>query len=247
MLVQLAFLLAALVVLPATMYLLYRSIVPYEPVMPDFRLAAALFYPGIFGFALAIVHIGLDPGLVGGGFGSLAYLGLYPAIESYALVVVFNRTMFLKQPEAPVYFGVGGGALAGAFAFVETTRVFLAPGREATDAVLILAMLGLATALVLFHSSKGLLLGTYVAEGARTRGLLLSIALELPFGALLLTSRFLGADYGPVLALMIAYAVVCYFAVWNRFFPKRMPDAMRQSLEKERKRVRRVVLAKRRK
>lgn len=247
MLVQLAFLLAGLVVIPATLYLLYRSIVPYEPVIPDPNLAGSLLYPGVLGFVLGLVHAGLDPDLLARGFGGLAFLLLYPAIETYALVVVFNRSLFYKQPATPLFFAIGGASLAGALVFVETARAFLQPSRDAADIVFAASMLGLASSFVFFHSSKGLLLGTFFAEGARTRGILLSIAIEVPFAALLLTSRFVGADYGPVLVLMILYSAAAYYFVWHLFFPKRMPDGMRKSLEKERKRMRRVGLARRRK
>lgn len=244
---RLASFLAAVACIPAFFYLTYRSLAPYEATMPGHRIGGSMFYPGIAGFALGIVHATMDPSLIGAGYGGLSYLVLYPLIETYMLIVIFNRTFFFKQPATPVYFGMGGGALALGMAFVEVYRSLLVPSPAYGDFGLFLVLAVLATAFVLFHASKGLILGTYYAVGSRRRGVLVTMLLEAPFGALLLTAHFPQVDAGPLVALLVIYAAVLYYFTWHLFFQKRMPEELRQAITQERKRARRVALAKERK
>jgi hypothetical protein len=242
---RLASVLAGLLCAPPILYILYRAIVPYERAMPDFRLAGALFFPAIAGFGLGVAHISFDTDLIFAGYGGTAFLLLYPAIETYAIIVIFNRNFFYKQPGTAIYFAVGGAGLALGLSFVEAVQALSA--HEPADIPFTIGILALATAFVLFHSSKGLLIGTYFVEGARLRGVLVSIALEAPFGALYLTGKAFGADYAEIFALMVLYGALVYYMIWKRFFPRRMPEALRKALDKERKRQRRVVIAKSRK
>ncbi len=237
--------LAGLLCAPPILYILYRAIVPYERAMPDFRLAGSLFFPAIAGFVLGITHISIDTDLIYSGYGGIAFLLLYPAIETYAIVVIFNRNFFYKQPGTPIYFAVGGAGLALGLSFVEAVQALAA--REPADLPFTLGILVFATAFVLFHSSKGLLLGTYFVEGTRLRGVLVSIAVEVPFAALYVTGKFFGPDYAQIFLLMLAYAALFYYMTWMRFFPRRMPEPLRKALDQERKRLRRVVIAKSRK
>lgn len=230
---------AALVCVPAFFYLVYRAIAPYESVMPGRRLGGSMLYPAIAGFILGIVHGTMDLDLLNGGFGALSFLLLYPLIETYVVIVIFNRTFFFKQPATAVYFGLGSGAMAIGLAFVDVYRSLLAPAIPGTEIWILLAMVGLATSYVLFHAAKGLLLGTYYSVGSRRRGVLLCLLYEVPFGALLLTARF-GADPAEIVPLLMAYALLFYYFTWNSFFPRRMPEELRRALEKESKRARRV-------
>ncbi len=227
------------------MYLLYRSIVPYEKAMPDFRLRGALFFPAMLGFALGVAHIGLDGDLISRGYGGLAYLLLYPAIATYGLIVVFNRALFVKKVGTAVYFGVGGGALALGLAFVDVYRSLSSPARALSDFVFLAEMLFLASAIVLFHSSKGLLLGTYFAEGRKLRGVAVSLAVEVPFGAFYLTGQIPGVDPAPIVAFLFLYGAAMYYLCWHVFFVRKMPGELRRALDQERKRERRVLIAKR--
>lgn len=239
-----AFLFAGFVCIPPIMYLLYRSIVPYEEAMHDPKLGGALFYPAILGFAIGLAHLLLDVDLIRGGFGVLAFMGLYPAIETYAIVVVFNRDFFARQPASPIYFAIGGGALALGLAFVETFRSMVDPAFSASDVGGLVAMLVLASAFVLLHTSKGLLVGTYFVEGARGRGVALASLLQVPFGALAFTYR-LGVGPFEMVGAMLVYAALVYLWVWHVFFPRRMPQELAIEIEKVRKRVRRKAIARR--
>jgi len=241
-----AFLLAGFVCVPPIMYLLYRSIVPYEDAMHDPKLGGALFYPAILGFAIGLAHLMLDVDLILGGFGVVAFLGLYPAIETYAIVVVFNRDFFARQPASPLYFGIGGGALALGLAFLETFRSMADPAFAPTDAPRILTMLALASAFVLLHTSKGLLVGTYFAGGGRARGLAAATLLQVPFGALAFTYR-IGVAPGEMVGAMAVYGAVVYVAVWHVFFPKRMPQELAAEIERGRRKARRRAIARRQK
>jgi hypothetical protein len=240
---RLASFVAAAACVPAFFFLVYRSIAPYESAMPGNRLGGAMFYPGIAGFALGVAHGSADAGIIGAGYGGLAFLFLYPVIESYMLIVVFNRRFFAGQAATPLFFAMGGGALALGISFVEVFRSVAGPASTWGDAPLAGAMVVLATAFVLFHASKGLLLGTYFAEGSKVRGVIWSVLLEAPFGALTLTAHFPGVDAAPIVAMMAGYAAVLYLFTWNVFFRRRMPDDLKKSLSQERKRARRVALA----
>jgi hypothetical protein len=233
-----AFLLAALVTVPAVMYVLYVSIAPYEAALRDMKLAAAMMWPGVLGFAIGVAHLGLDPGLVESGTDVLAFLLIYPLVDTFAVVVVFNRPFFYKQASLPVYFAVGGASLSTGIAFVESFRTFAAPGVELLDAVRLAAMLGLATALVAFHSARALFLGTQFAEGVRTKALVVAVAMEAPVGLLVLAGLLNVAAYES-LALLLAYSGVVYYLVWHVHFPKHLPEEMRRALDRERKKVRR--------
>ncbi len=241
-----AFLFAGFVCIPPIMYLLYRSIVPYEDAMHDPKLGGALFYPAILGFAVGLAHLTLDVELILGGFGVLAFMGLYPAIETYSIVVVFNRDFFARQPASPIYFGIGGGALALGLAFVETFRSMADVSFAATDAGGLIAMLGLATAFVLLHTSKGLLVGTFFAEGSRRRGVVLASLLQVPFGAFAFTYR-LGVGQLEMVGGMLVYAALVYLWVWHVFFPRRMPQELATEILKVRRKARRKAIARRQK
>jgi hypothetical protein len=238
-----AFLLAALVTVPAVMYVLYSSIAPYEAALRDMKLAAAMMWPGVLGFAIGVAHLGLDPGLVEAGAAVVAFLLLYPLVDTFAVVVVFNRSFFYKQPALPMYFAVGGASLSTGIGFVESFRTFSAPGVEVLDLARILAMLGLVTALVAFHSSRALLLGTQFAEGVRARALVVAVALEAPVGLLVLAGLLNVAAYES-LALLVVYAVMVYYYAWHVHFPRHIPETMRRSLDRERKKLRRRGLRK---
>jgi hypothetical protein len=214
--------------------------------MPEHKFAGSMFYPGIAGFGLGVAHAGLDAGLVGGGSGGLAFLLLYPLIETYIVIVIFNRSFFYKQAATPIYFAIGGGTLAFGLAFMDIFRALGAPGQPVGEGWFILAMLALATAYVLFHASKGLVLGTYFQAGSRKRGVLVAFVLEAPFGALLLAGRFPGIDPGPIIALLLVYAGLFYYLTWHVFFVRRMPEDLKRALDKARKRARRVGLARER-
>ena len=233
--------------IPAVLYLIYRSIAPYEDGMKDPKLGGALFYPSIFGFALGIAHLLMDFNLVFGGFGVLAFMLLYPVIETYAVVVIFNRTFFLKQPGAALYFGIGGGALAFGLAFVEIFRTALIDrAAQLGELGLIGTMVAVATAYVLLHSAKGLLLGTYFTEGSRVRGVIVAAGLQIPFGALQLTF-WLGISQAEMASAMLVYGALFYFLVWHVFFPKHLPDELEAEIKRVQKRARRRAIARRQK
>ena len=216
---------------------------PYEPAMPEHKFAGSMFYPGIAGFALGVVHASIDAGLLDTGYGGLTFLLLYPLIETYAVIVIFNRSFFYKQAATPIYFAVGGGTLAFGLAFMDIFRALGAPGQPVGEVWFLVAMVALATAYVLFHASKGLLLGTYFAAGSRRRGVIVALVLEVPFGALLLAGRFPGIDPGPIIAMLFVYAAAFYYLTWHVFFIRRMPEDLKRALDKERKRARRRGLA----
>jgi len=229
--------LTSVVVIPAVMYVLYRTIVPFEPVMRDFEVGAALMFPLLAGAAIGFVHILIDPPLLATVWGLVAYLFLYPVIASYAVLILFNRRRTLEQPAAPIYFAVGGAGLAMGLAAAESYRSFASLGDAPADLGFILVMLVQSTAFVMFHCSKGLYLGTHVAQGRRSRGVVMASLLEGPLGLLYFTAR-LGDDRGAAALLLLLYSLFVYLWVWRRFFPEQMPEEMAKALKRERRRAR---------
>ncbi len=233
---QQASLLTVVVVIPAVMYVLYRTIVPYEPVMRDLKVGGALMFPLLAGVGVGFAHIVFDPPLLLTFWGLLLFLFLYPLIETLAVLTIFNRQGTLTQPAAPVYFGLGGAGLAMGLASAESYRTFATLGDEPVDIWLILLMLVMSTSFVLFHCSKGVFLGTYVAEGRRRRGVLMATLLEGPLGLLYFAAR-VGDDQGFVLAGMLVFSLFVYLWAWHRYFPEQMSDELARALKKERRRA----------
>jgi hypothetical protein len=236
-----AFLIAAFVVVPSVMYVLYRSIAPYEPALRDMKLAGAMMWPGIAGFGIGVAHLVLDPSLVVGVAGPLAFMAVYPIVDTYVLVVIFNRAFFYKQPALAMYFAVGGAAMSVGLAFVESFRALVDPAVAVTDGGRIVMMLLLATAFVAFHSAKGLYIGTRFAEGARKKTLAVATAVEAPVGLLVLAGLLNVLTY-EALGMLVVYAFAVYYYVWHVDFPSRVPESMRRTLARERKRKRRLGL-----
>lgn len=238
MLPQEASLITTLVVIPSVMYVLYRTIVPFEPVMRDLRIGASLMFPLIGGAGVGFAHIMIDPPLLPYIWGLLAFIIIYPVIDTYVVLVIFNRRATLDHPAAPIYFGIGGAGLAMGLAAAESFRSLSALGDASADGWLILELFLFSTAFVLFHCSKAAYLGTHVVEGMRRRGVLRSTAMEGLFGFLFFT-RQVGEDDLAVTLLMLLYAGYVYLWTWKRFFPSQMPEDLAKALRKERKRARR--------
>jgi hypothetical protein len=166
----------------------------------------------------------------------VAYLFLYPVIATYVVLILFNRRRTLKQPAAPIYFAVGGAGLAMGLAAAESYRSFAALGEGSASLALILQMLVLSTAFVMFHCSKALYLGTFVVEGRRRRGIVMSALLEGPLGLLYFAHR-VGEDDSAVIATMLLFALFVYLWAWRRFFPAQMPEELAKAMRKQRRRA----------
>ena len=235
---NLAFTLSFAMVIPAVFYILYRSILPYEPVMRDLKLAGALMFPFLLGAALGVFHILADVGFIETGYAGLAFLLVYPLVASLMVVVVFNRRFFMKQAVAPVYFGIGGAGLAMGLGGSEVFRALAAPASQPSDAALMLSMFVLATSFILVHTSKGLFLGVHYASSRRARGLFLASAMEAPLGLLYLIG-LLNVERTLTLALMLLYGVGLHYWTWQVFFPSNMSQDLAKDLTRERRRIRR--------
>lgn len=227
-----------LVVIPAVMYVLYRTVVPFEPVMRDLRIGSSLLFPLVAGAMLGFVHIMVDPPLLFSFWGFVAFLVIYPVINTYVVLVLFNRRSTMQHAAAPIYFAIGGAGVAMGLASAESFRTLSALGEGSADAPLILELLLFSTAFVLFHCSKAAYLGTYVVQGMRRRGVLMATLMEGPLGFLFF-ARQVGQDDLAVTATILLFALLVYLWTWRRFFPAQMPDDLAKALRKERRRARR--------
>jgi hypothetical protein len=232
---QASFLAFALVV-PIFLFVLYRSVAPYELVLKDLKLAGAILWPLLLGSFVGGAHLTLDSGLVAIDAAPLAFIVLYPVIETFIVFAVFNRRFFLKQASSPMYFAIGGAALALPLGYMEGVRTLSFPSTQWNDAGALGTVLALDVAFVFFHASKGLFLGSFVALNQRVKGAAFATALEAPFGLLYLAG-LLGIARYEALGLMVAYAIVVYVIVWHRFFRRAMPPKMRDAMARSRKRV----------
>jgi hypothetical protein len=237
MLPQQASFLTSLVVIPSVIYVLYRTVVPYEPVMRNLEIGSALMFPLLAGTVVGFAHIVVDPPLFYTFWGVLVFLLIYPFIETLAVLTIFNRRHTMKDPAAPVYFAIGGAGLAMGMAAAESYRSFAALGEGSAEPGLIVLLFVLSTSFVIFHCAKAAYLGTYAATGRHRRGVVRATLLELPLGLLYFAER-IGEDDTLVIVAMLLYSVFIYMWVWRTFFPAQMPEALSKALRKERRRAR---------
>lgn len=237
MLPQQASFLTSIVVIPSVLYVLYRTVVPYEPVMRNLEIGSALMFPLLAGTGVGFAHIVIDPPLFFTFWGVVVFLFIYPFLETLAVLTLFNRRHTMKDPAAPIYYAIGGAGLAMGMAAAESYRSFAALGEASAEPPLIVLLFLLSTSFVIFHCAKAAYLGTYAAQGKHRRGVVRATLLEVPLGLLYFAER-IGEDDAAVIAAMVLYSVFVYLWVWRTFFPAQMPEALSKALRKQRRRER---------
>ena len=200
-------------IIPA-LFIMYISLKGYEGYYKDKSIFLTFVIGIIFGVIAVVVRLIIAPLPM-----LIVFLILFAFFDQLFKTIVLNLRRLHFKREATIYglsLGLGFGSSFTPFMIIAESM-----SGQSNNYSLILAAIG-SLGFILFHAASGAYIGFGIYNGKLTRYLLIAIMLQLPFNAIVDTTRMLSLRtyFLHIQAGLIIYGLIIFVYVINKIMPQ---------------------------